>query len=117
MYHYGRTYRIDTLSPKYVDWVTGVTILPNYKRISSSKFRMKSKTTSNDKAERNDELEAKEYLLGKKIRIQLAHLVLELPSRIIRRVRTPCDMNQPDHLILHMLLPPVKNGDRLGLQG
>ena len=38
--------------------------------------------SSNDKTERNDELEAKEYLLGKKIRIQLAHLVLELPSRI-----------------------------------
>ena len=41
---------------------------------------MESIATNDDKAERNDELEAKEYLLGEKIRILLAHLVLELPS-------------------------------------
>jgi len=31
MYLYGKIYRINTPSPKYVVWVTGVTILPNYK--------------------------------------------------------------------------------------
>ena len=31
MYLYGKINRIDTPSPKYVDWVTRVTILPNYK--------------------------------------------------------------------------------------